>query len=571
MHAAGRWTLIAGGLAAAVAVSAATRAPQAPAATAAAPGPADLIVHNARVYTVNPAAPRAAALAVRAGRFIVVGDDAAALATRGEATRVIDAGGATVLPGLQDAHGHFTGLGASLQVLDFRGTASYAQIVEQVRARAASTPAGQWIVGRSWDQNDWADKAWPTREALDAASPDHPVYLTRVDGHAALANTRGLALGGITKDTPDPDGGRIIRDEAGEATGVLIDRAMGLVSSKMPPVSDAQLDEQILLADAELRRLGLTMVHDAGADARTVAAYRRLSSAGKLKTRIYVMLRMPLARLQPFFEKGPDAGGDDPRVVVRAIKISIDGALGSRGAAMLEPYSDEPGTTGLFVTPPDEAYRMALAAAKAGFQTCIHAIGDRGNRAVMDLFEKVEAEVPGARDLRLRNEHAQILDAAEIPRFKSLGVIASMQTTHATSDMPWVPTRIGEARTREGAYVWRKLLDAGAHFANGSDFPVEEPNPMLGFYAGLTRQDREGQPPGGWAPDQRLTRDEVLRAFTLGAAYAGHLETQLGSIEVGKLADLVVVDADVMTIEPREILSARVVRTIIGGDVVFER
>lgn len=568
MHVARRRALrMAAGLATVAALTMALRADgrQTPSATA------DLIIHNARIYTVNAAAPRADAVAIRDGRFLVVGDDQSALATRGEQTRVIDAGGATVLPGLHDAHGHFTGLGASLQVLDLRGTASYAQIVDLVRARAASTPAGQWIVGRSWDQNDWPEKAWPTREALDKAAPAHPVYLTRVDGHAALANTRALELGGITKDTPDPDGGRIIRGEAGEATGVLIDRAMGLVSAKMPPVSEAQLDAQILLADAETRRLGLTMVHDAGADSRTVAAYRRLSAAGKLRTRLYVMLRMPLERMQPFFDKGPDTGGDNPRVVVRAIKISIDGALGSRGAAMLEPYSDEPGTTGLFVTPPEAAYRMTHAAAKAGFQTCIHAIGDRGNRTVMDIFERVEREVPDARALRLRNEHAQILDEAEIPRFKALGVVASMQTTHATSDMPWVPTRIGEARTREGAYVWRKLLDAGARIANGSDFPVEEPNPMLGFHAGITRQDREGHPPDGWMPDQRLTRGEVLHAFTLGAAYAGHLDTLLGSIEPGKLADLVMLDADVMTIEPRAILSTSVVRTIVGGDVVYER
>jgi predicted amidohydrolase YtcJ len=533
--------------------------------------PPDLIVHNARVYTANPAVPRAEAVAIRDGRFVYVGTSEGALAAKGAGTRVVDAGGETVLPGLHDAHAHFTGLGASLQMLDLRDAASYDEVLARVREGAGRARPGEWIVGRSWDQNRWPVKEWPTREPLDEAAPHNPVYLTRVDGHAALANTAALELGGVTADTPDPEGGRIIRDAKGRPAGVLVDRAMGLVAGKIPPVSDAQLEEQILLADAETRRLGLTMVHDAGADERTVAAYRRLSEAGKLHTRLYVMLRLPLERLEPFFAKGPDTGGGDLRVVVRAIKISLDGALGSRGAAMLEPYSDEPGTRGLLVTSPDDTLAMTRAAARAGFQTCIHAIGDRANRLVLDIFEQVQREVPGARALRLRNEHAQILHPDDIPRFARLGVVASMQGTHATSDMPWVPARIGEQRMRQGAYVWRALLDSGATIANGSDFPVELPDPLLGFHASITRQDTGGRPPGGWMPEQRMTREETLASFTIDAAFAAHAERVLGSIEVGKLADLTMLSDDVMTIAPEAITKARVRRTIVGGRVVFEQ
>ncbi|MBA3270366.1 MAG: amidohydrolase, partial [Acidobacteria bacterium] len=485
-------------------------------------------------------------------------------------TRVIDAQGATLVPGLQDAHGHFTTLGASLQFLRLRGTTSYEQIVDLVRARAATARPGEWIQGRSWDQNDWPAKEWPTHQKLTEAAPNNPVYLTRVDGHAALVNKAALEAAGVTKATPDPAGGRLIRDPAGDPAGVLIDSAQDLVGSKIPDVSDEQLDEQILLADAETRKLGLTAVHDAGTTPRTVAAYKRLIDAGQLKTRLYVMLRGPISMLEPEFKKGPTINYGDHHLSVRAIKIGADGALGSRGAALLEPYSDEPGTTGLMTTSPEEIYAQTLAASRAGFQTCIHAIGDRGNRVAMDVFERVQGEVPGARNLRMRNEHAQILDAAEVTRFARLNVIASMQATHATSDMPWVPSRIGADRTEEGAYLWQRLMKTGVVLANGSDFPVEEPNPMLGFYAAITRQDPSGNPPGGWMPNERMSRDEALKSFTWNAAYASHLENELGSLEVGKLADMVLLDKNVLTVEPREILSTRSLLTVIGGEVVFE-
>jgi predicted amidohydrolase YtcJ len=395
------------------------------------------------------------------------------------------------------------------------------------------------------------------------------VWLTRIDGHAGLASSRALDEAGLTATTPDPDGGRIIRAADGTPSGVLVDGAMDAVTRRIPPATDAGIEAALLRADAELQRLGLTTVHDAGIDERVAAAYRRLVEGGRLRTRIYAMLRLPLDRLRPFFAKGPVLDPGD-RLTIRAVKLMADGALGSRGAALLEPYSDEPGTSGLLTTTETDLHATTRAAAEAGFQTCVHAIGDRANRVVLDVFERVEREVPGARALRNRVEHAQILDAADIPRFAALGVIASMQPTHATSDMPWVPARLGAARTAEGAYVWRKLRRAGARFASGSDFPVEDPNPILGFYAAITRQSPAGDPAGGWMPEERLTRDEALRSFTIDAAYAAHQEGRSGSIQAGKLADLVILSRDIMTVPARDIPSTTVVMTIAGGRVTHD-
>src|SRR4051794_10398723 len=460
-------------------------------------GPADLIVHHGVVYTVADAAPRAEAIAIAGDRLIYVGGDAGALALRGPATRVIDAGGRAVLPGLHDAHGHVLGLGEQLQELDLRGTASRADVSAKLADRARTAAPDAWIVGRGWDQNDWPVKGWPSRTALDAAAGGRRVWLTRIDGHAGVASSRALQDAGLSAASVDPAGGRIIRDAAGAPDGVLVDRAMEAVTRLIPEPTDAEIEATLLRADAELQRLGLTTVHDAGIDERVAAAYRRLVESGRLRTRVYGMLRLPLARLRPSLAAGPVIDFHE-RLSIRAIKIVADGALGSRGAALLEPYADEPGTSGFLTTPEADIYALTRAAAEAGFQTCIHAIGDRANRIVMDTFARVEREVPGARALRNRNEHAQILDAAEIPRFAALGVIASMQPTHATSDMPWVPARLGAARTAEGAYVWQKLRQAGARLASGSDFPVEQPNPLLGFYAAITRQAPDGTPPGGW-------------------------------------------------------------------------
>ncbi|HEY1302267.1 MAG TPA: amidohydrolase [Vicinamibacterales bacterium] len=530
----------------------------------------DLILHHGRIQTVDQRNTVKEAIAIQGDRIVRLGADAEVMRLRAASTRVIDLKGAAVLPGLHDSHGHFTGFGAFLQTLNLRGTTSYQQIVDLVRQRVARARPGEWILGRAWDQNDWADTRFPTHEALSAVSPANPVYLTRVDGHAGLANAAAMTLASLTSVTPDPQGGQIIRGAGNAPTGVLVDNAQALVTSRIPPVTTAQLEEQILLADREMQRLGITTVHDAGTDGRTVDAYKRLIDAGRVKTRLYVMLRGSLPSLQPFFDQGPVVDYAHHRLAVRAIKIIADGALGSRGAAMLEPYSDEPGSEGLLTTPPEEIYAQTLAASKAGFQTAVHAIGDRANRLVLDIFERVQREVPAARALRMRVEHAQILDAKDIPRFAALGVIASMQATHATSDMPWVPARIGSARMEEGAYVWRKLIASGAMIANGSDFPVEEPDPMRGLYAAVTRQDASGRPPGGWMPDQRMTRQEALASFTRNAAFASHAETMTGSLEAGKLADLVVLTRDVMGIPAPDILKTTVRMTVVGGEIVYE-
>jgi predicted amidohydrolase YtcJ len=530
--------------------------------------PADLIVIGSAIYTADARRPRVDAFAVSDGRFVAVGARADVLAMKGAATRVIDLAGDTVVPGLQDAHGHFLGLGISLSTLDLRDTPSLASIATKVAARVAGEARGRWIVGRGWDQNDWPVKNWPTRQDLDAVAPETPVVLKHIDGHALWANSKALALAGVTAETTDPDGGRVLRDSAGRPTGVFIDTAQSLVERHVPRPTPGEIDEQILAADRETRRLGLTMVHDAGASSGTIEAYRRLSAAGRLSTRLYVMIDSSPATTREWFARGPLV---DPqhRVTVRAIKLYADGALGSRGAMLLEDYADEPGTRGLLVTPPERLAATASTAVSAGFQPCTHAIGDRANRAVLDLYERLEGERATAKGLRPRIEHAQILDRADIPRFGRLGVIASMQPTHCTSDMPWAPARLGGARIAEGAYVWQTLLKSGARLASGSDFPVEQANPLLGFHAAITRQDIHGQPPEGWAPAERLTREQALSSFTLDAAYAAHAESALGSIETGKLADFVVLSRDIMTVAPADVPGTQVRRAFIGGRQVY--
>jgi predicted amidohydrolase YtcJ len=529
---------------------------------------ATLILTGGTIYTANPQQPRVEALAIAGDRVLRAGTRQEIESLRGASTRVVDLGGATVVPGLEDAHGHVTGLGDSLSQIDLTGTPDVAHIAALVAARSAKTPSGKWVQGFGWDQNDWPSTAWPTATDLDAVSGDHPVALQRVDGHATWANSRAMALAGISKTTPDPAGGRLIRDAAGAPSGVLVDGAQSLVERVIAPSTADELEASILAADRELSRVGLTMVHDAGASSATIAAYQRLVAAHRLHTRLYVMISSSPETTREWFARGPLV---DPsqRLNVRAVKMFADGALGSRGAALLADYSDEPGNRGLLVTPPATLEATTRAAAKAGFQPCTHAIGDRANREILDIYERVEHEVPGTRALRPRIEHAQILSAADIPRFATLDVIASMQPTHCTSDMPWAPARLGASRVAEGAYVWQKLLKSGARLAAGSDFPVERPDPLPGFYAAISRQDQKGQPVEGWAADQRLTRDEALAAFTIDAAHAAHAERDLGSLEPGKLADFVVLSRDIMTGPPADILTTTVLGTVVGGATVY--
>ena len=493
--------------------------------------------------------------------------------------REIDLGGRAVLPGLVDAHGHLMYLARHRLTLDVTGLPSEAACAERAAGRAASTRAGEWITGRGWDQNRWPGERFPTRASLDRAVPRHPVALVRVDGHATWVNTAALRAAGIDRHTPDPPGGRLERDAKGEPTGILIDTAQELVRRVEPRPSPAQMDDAIRAAVADCLAVGLTGVHEMGADLDALAAYRRLAAAGAFPFRNHVALRgADTAAWQAALDEGPARLGDG-RVSVGAVKLMADGALGSRGAALHAPYCDDPSNTGLLLLPLDELEARARAAAERGFQVCVHAIGDRANTLVLDALEAVIrgrpslaggrlAAVPGA-DPRHRIEHAQILAERDIPRFRALGVLPSMQPTHCTSDMPWAPGRLGADRL-PGAYAWRSLLATGTIIAGGSDFPVELPNPFHGIHAAVTRRPRHGPDPG-WQPEQRMTRGEAVRAFTAWNAYAAHQEAELGTLEPGKWADLVVCSADVFTCAEPEIAAIEPVLTLVAGEIVLNR
>jgi predicted amidohydrolase YtcJ len=529
--------------------------------------PADLILTHAIVHTMTDTATPATAVAIVGDRIAYVGDDAGVRRWRGENTRVVDLAGKTVLPGLVDAHGHMSNLGRYLEEVQLDGTTSRAEILRRVQEVQARVDAGTWIHGRGWDQNDWDDTAFPTWRDL-AGTEANPVYLERVDGHAMWLNRTALDERGITRTTPDPRGGRIVRDETGEPTGILVDEAEKLVDDHVPPPSDAQLDRRLTRAIQECNRLGLVGMHDAGTSEAVLASLRRLGERGTLTLNIYCLVDSD----EPAFVRRCFAHGHtaefEGHLVVRAVKLRADGALGSRGAALLRPYDDDPGNTGLLVDPPDSLFAWTRDALSAGFQVGTHAIGDRGNRETLDAYAHALAEVPAA-DARLRIEHAQVVDVTDLPRFASMNVIASMQPTHATSDMPWAARRVGKDRL-VGAYAWRTLLDSGAVLAFGSDFPVEAVDPLWGIYSAVTRMDHKGNPVGGWMPEQRVTVQEAVRAFTAGAAFAAFDEKESGTIEVGKRADLTVVDRDVLSIPPPEILTTRCAMTIVHGRVVFE-
>jgi len=531
--------------------------------------PADLVVLNARVYTADVNRPVAEAFAVRAGRIAFVGSNRGALALVGPRTERLDLAGRTVIPGMVDAHAHLLGLGQALRTVNLVGTRSYEEVIARVVERAKTARPGEWIRGRGWDQNDWADTRFPTHQALSRAVPNNPVYLTRVDGHAALVNAKALELAQVTAATADPTGGRFIRDSAGNPTGVLVDGAQGVVGRVIPAASRAELREQTLTAIAEANRWGLTGIHDAGVDADGIAVYEDLAREGKYDLRNYVMIRSNDSTLDAFMKRGRQIALYDGRIWIRSIKLVADGALGSRGAALLEPYSDDPGNTGLITTTPERIKSVSIRALRAGFQVNVHAIGDRANRIVLDQFESAFKEVPVA-DHRFRIEHAQILRYQDIPRFAELDVIPSMQGSHQTSDMYWVPNRLGWARS-QGAYPWRSLLNTGVVIPNGSDFPVEAVNPLISFHAFFTRQDADNFPPGGWFPEQRTTRQEALWSITLWPAYAAFMENESGTITAGKYADFVVLDRDIMTVAPEEVLGTRVLMTVLGGRTVYRQ
>ncbi len=533
---------------------------------------ADLVLVGGRVITLADPEPTPAptAVAIANGSILFVGDDAGARALAAPRARIVDLRGAVVVPGLVDSHAHLNGLADALATLDLVGTKSAEDVGARVRA-AAGKAAGDdtWILGRGWDQNDWPVKQFPGKAVLDAAAPRRPVLLRRVDGHAAWASSAALAKAGITAKTPDPDGGRILRDASGEPSGVLVDNAVDLIAKVVPEPSPEERLRRLRAAQDHCLSLGLTGVQDAGATAEQVRSYERLASGAELKLRLYVMLADDPATLDEWFSGAvhrPIAA--HAMLTVRAVKLYADGALGSRGALLLQDYSDDPGNRGLAVSTREHLVEVARRAGQAGFQVCTHAIGDAANRRVLDVYEQVlgELKLP---DPRWRIEHAQVLAPADIPRFAKLGVIAAMQPVHCTSDMDWVPARLGDERAA-GAYAWRSLLDSGAHLCFGTDFPVEDPNPLPGLYAARTRTHPDGTPAGGWHPEQRLSGREALALYTSGPAYASFLEKGLGRIAPEYNADLTVLSGDPVAAPPAELLKMRALMTIVGGRIEYE-
>jgi predicted amidohydrolase YtcJ len=528
---------------------------------------ADLIVVNARIYTVDNAKPIASALAVKDGRIVFVGSDSEARVLGGNSTRIVDLKGHTVIPGMVDAHAHLLGLATSLRNVLLAGSSSYDEVIRRVTERVRTRKPGEWVEGRGWDQNLWPDKAFPTHEALSRATPNNPVVLGRIDGHAILANAMAMRLAGITAATKEPEGGRIVRLPNGDPSGVFVDNATALVRRKIPSATDATLRDATLVAVSQANRWGLTGIHDTGESRRAIEIVESLAREGRLNLRDYVMISDNDADIRYYTRRGPRIGLYDGRIWVRAIKTYADGALGSRGAALLTDYSDDPGNTGLLVNKPAHLQQVAELGLRSGFQVSTHAIGDRGNRVALDAFAAALRAVPTV-DHRFRIEHAQLLSPQDIPRFSELGVIPSMQASHQTSDMRWAEGRVGPQRIR-GAYAWRSLLNTGVVIPNGSDFPVEKVNPLISFHSAITRQDATNWPPGGWYPDQVMTRDEALRAMTIWPAYAAFQEKELGSVTPGKYADFVVLDRDIMQVPPTEILSTRVEATYLGGKIVY--
>lgn len=529
----------------------------------------DLLLFNANIVTMNSRQPTAQAIAIQRGRIVWVGGNEESRKLFSRTIPRMDLGGSTVLPGIIDAHTHLLELGKSLLRLNLKDVTTQQQAVDRVRKRVASAAPGEWILGWGWDEGKWA-AAYPDNRALSRVSPNNPVVLTGLHGFASWVNQKALEAAGIGKATRDPENGKILRnDRTGEPTGILLNEAQQLLEGRIPPMSLQQTKKAIELAAQECVRNGLTSVHEARVSRAELEALRGLIKEDRLPLRVYVMLDgADHALVNEWLERGPEI---DPnhRLTIRAFKLFADGALGSRGAALLEPYSDAPGSKGVMTTSRAGVYSLTKSSLQRGFQVCTHAIGDAANRTTLDSYEQAQREVPDARDPRLRIEHAQVLAPDDIPRFARLGVISSMQPTHCTSDMGWAEQRLGPQRIK-GAYAWRSLLRTGVHLPLSSDFPGETLNPFYGIYAAITRQDPQGNPPGGWYPEQKLTLDEALRGYTMEAAYAEFEESVKGSVEPGKLADMTVISADVTKLSAKEILSVQVLKTFVGGRIVYQ-
>ena len=521
------------------------------------------ILTGPRFWTEDPAHPWAQGLLVREGRIVCYLDrqQMAREASRGGTIRQLP--GSLAVPGLVDAHAHILGYGLSRTKVDLVGTETLDDALSRVAAFARTHPDKRWIEGRGWDQNDWPDHAWPSADRLEQVVPDRPCALRRVDGHALWVNRAALAAAGINSSTPDPPGGTIYKDGSGRPTGILVDNAADLVFEKISEPSDAEIEQALETAAQDLLAVGLTGVHDMGIDRRTWKTMKRLAAEGRFPLRVFAYASDQSELAKEILRKGPERSG---RLHLVGIKFYADGALGSRGARLLEPYTDDPHQKGLWVTPPEQLRERVRKTLEAGLQPAVHAIGDAANREVIDDYIQAQESVGGHTAFHPRLEHAQVMDLADIPRVAEHGIIASMQPTHATSDMPWAEDRVGAQRLR-GAYAWRRFLDAGAVLAFGSDFPVESIDPRLGLYSAVTRQDRAGEPPGGWLPRQRLTLEEALTAFTRGAAQAVGAEGALGTMEPGHDCDLTVFGKDIFTLPSSALPETPVTATVIAGRV----
>jgi len=538
--------------------------------------PADLVLRNGKIVTVNRAMPQAQAITVRGDKIAALGSDRDAEQWIGPQTKVIDLDGMLAIPGFIEGHGHFTGLGEFRMGLDLREERTWDDIVAQVGRAAKQAKPGDWIVGRGWHQSKWDHapepnvEGFPLHASLDKVSPDNPVLLTHASGHASFVNGKAMQTAGITRDTPNPAGGEILKDQRGNPTGLLRERPSGLASGVYGRWQEGHRDLRkiIELASDECLAKGITTFEDAGSPLPTVDVFRSMADNHQWRLRMWAMLRTANDLLAPALDRYRTVGAGSDHLTVRAIKRQIDGALGSRGAWLLEPYTDKPDSTGLATEDLADLRKTAELAIAHDYQLSIHAIGDRGNREVLNLYEEIFREHPEKKDLRWRIEHAQHLSAADIPRFGQLGVIPAMQGIHCTSDGPYVLLRLGPQRAEEGAYVWQKLMKAGAIVNNGTDAPVEDVSPIACFYASVSRKLKDGTV---FYADQRMSREEALRSYTWNNAYSAFEEKAKGSLEPGKLADITVLSRDLMTIPEDQILSTDVVYTIVGGKVLFQR